>query len=107
MVPALLGEFESLNHKHFEGLLIPQVNVDTMDTHAKMILQPGTWDTQMEVLAAATYFQVPLYYIAYQGKVADIKWSVAKPLHYRSKFCFVDINQALPPMNSITHFDLV
>ena len=66
--------FVSLNCKSFEGLLMPQVSVNTMDSHTKM-LQPGSWASQVEVIAAATYLQVPVYYVAYQEEAADVfKW---------------------------------
>ena len=61
---ACYRSFESLNHKGFEGLLIPQVNWDNMERHIKVMMQPGTWATHVQVLTAATYSQLPLYNVA-------------------------------------------
>ena len=88
--------------KLFEGLLLPQVNEETMDCHAKLMLQLGTWATQVEVSVAPTYFQVPVYYIALdQDLVIPCKWATAKPLCSKSTLCFPDENETAAPRKPV------
>ena len=96
--------FENLNQDKFERLLM-NVNQGTMPGHIKVMLQPGTWATQVEVFAAATYFQVPIYYLV-ETKATPItpKWHIVKPLDIPSKFCFPD---GSPQPTSVSHFELV
>ena len=87
---------------------MPQVNEHTIDGHAKMMLQLGTWATQVEVAAAATYFQMPVYYIALEQDAAiRYKWSVVKPLCSRNSLCFPDEDETVVLRKPITHFELI
>ena len=83
------------------------VNKVTMSGHIKQMLWPGTWATQVELTAAATYFQIPLFYLTQtqlQVKPSVLKWRVVKPLHDRSKF----LSPGFPePVLPIKHFELV
>ena len=53
---------ENLNKDTFSRFLMPGINSETIDDHIRMISSPRTWATQVEVVAAASVFQVPLYY---------------------------------------------
>ena len=45
----------------FEKMLMPAVNEPTFPGHIRKLITPCTWATHVEVMAAATYFQVPVY----------------------------------------------
>ena len=52
--------------------------MDTIDQHCKQNWQPGTWATQVEVVAAATVFAVPVFFTSQSGQ--EYKWNVIYPL---------------------------
>ena len=52
--------FENKNTSIFSSLLT-SINEPDMSSHIKKMLRPGIWDSHVELLAAATYFQVPIY----------------------------------------------
>ena len=64
-VKTLLTCFESQNESKFKGLLIPGPNKPTtMQDHIKkLILQPQSWGTQIELAAMATFVQVPVFIV--------------------------------------------
>lgn len=71
--------------------------------------RPSTWATQVEVYAASSYFQVPLYILSYKSST-EYHWDVFKPIS-RDKLKFpivVDSSDDSPqPANKLSHFELV
>ena len=53
-----------------EGISIAQ--------HLNTLLSPSSWETQVEVVAAASLFNIPLYYCTEEN--STYKWNVIKPL---------------------------
>ena len=99
--------FENLNQERFNGLLMP-INEVTMSGHIKLMLWPGTWATQVELTAASTYFQVPLFYhIQTQVKPSVLKWHVVKLLYDRRKFLSLDLAGFPELVLPIKHFEVV
>ena len=74
-VRLLLVRFENKNTSIFSSLLT-SINEPDMSSHIKKMLRPGTWGSHVELLAAATYFQVPIYIL----KENQCVWEVLKPL---------------------------
>ena len=77
-VRSLLVRFENLNKTSFSEYLMAN-NEPTFDAHIKKMLIPGTWPTQVEIYAASSFFQVPLYSIWYTSST-NYHWEVAKPI---------------------------
>jgi hypothetical protein len=78
MIKTIVYRMENLNKDTFSKFLMPGVNSETIDDHIKMISSPRAWATQVEVVAAATVFEVPLYYCTRDH--SDVyKWNVVKP----------------------------
>ena len=65
----LLVHFENLNHLSFHPILTYN-NPLSMEKHISAMLRPGMWGTHIEILAAATYYNVALYYSCYNADKA-------------------------------------
>jgi len=48
------------NKSNFNPYFIPMKDADTIEQHCETNWQSGVWTTQVEVIAAATVFQVPV-----------------------------------------------
>ena len=59
-VRSLLVRFESKNRSIFSSLLT-SLNEPDINSHIRKMLAPGVWGTHVELVAAATYFQIPAY----------------------------------------------
>ena len=59
-IHTLLVRLENLNKALFESRFIRSANTAFND-HLKHQLWPGVWGTQVELMATATLFQVPVY----------------------------------------------
>jgi hypothetical protein len=57
----IILRFENLNSTLFEKRMT-DVNESTFSAHIQKLINPSTWATHIEVLAVATYFQVPVYF---------------------------------------------
>lgn len=75
---SLLVRFENLNHCSFQPLLT-SINSPSKEEHISGILQPGTWETHIEFLAATTYYNIPLYYGCHNARKRH-HWELSKPL---------------------------
>ena len=59
-IRSVLARFKNLNRGTFEKMLMPAVNELTFSGHIRKLITPCAWATHVEVMAAATYFQVPV-----------------------------------------------
>ena len=75
--------FENKNQDTFSPLLV-EVNSPDISTHIREMLAPKKWGTHVELLAAATYFQVPVYYLRSPSR--NFKWEVFHPLGPVARF---------------------
>ena len=73
----LLQRFENLNKELFRGVLT-SINKPTIEEHITHMGIPNTWGTHVELLATATYYQVPVY--TYVVDDTNLRWEVFKPL---------------------------
>ena len=106
-VRALLLRFENKNQEIFSKLLM-EVNSPTIQSHIKKLNLPGKWGTHVELHAAATYFQIPVFFI--RTPCNNYKWEVINPLGPASDFKYqlcpeVDITEA--DVNVPDHFELL
>ena len=54
---------------------MPSTNKPTFEGHVELLYKPNSWATQIEVLAVATYFRVPVFYYVMQYK--EYIWDVS------------------------------
>ena len=66
----------NLNKEVFQGLMM---NGLPIAQHLKHLDSQNTWATQIEVAAAASVFQIPVYYCAEEND-NHYKWNIVKPL---------------------------
>ena len=82
----VLTRRENLNKSVFSSFLIPGVNKNTIKEHICHVSAEGTWATQVEVIATATAFEVPVYFCKPSSSSSDdcdkYIWNVIKPLKY-------------------------
>ena len=83
-VRSLLIRFESKNFATFASLLT-EINEPDMSSHIKKMLRPGVWGTHLELFAASTYFQIPLYILKHSSD-NQCKWEILRPLGSIDKF---------------------
>jgi len=105
-VHSLLVRFENLNQSSFQPYLT-SINPPTMKQHINDMLRPNKWGTHIEILAAATYYQIPVYYCCLGGKEDDYHWECVNPLQQQQPFRYPDLTGS--PLDNIqphTHFEL-
>ena len=85
-----------LNKNTFKPFFIPTLKVHTFEKLCEHNWKPGIWATQV-VVAAATLFQVPIYFISPSTKTGH-KWNVIHPLTNSLIYypCYPDIDEATP-----------
>ena len=110
-VRTLITRFENLNKERFEGFLIASVNAPTMQEHIRKLMRLGTWGTHVELIAIATYLQIPVYYCRENPSARGFKWERLKALGLAIGFrypCVVE-DDPMHPMHrqQITHFELL
>ena len=59
---------------------MPSTNKPTFEGHVELLYKPNSWATQIEVLAVATYFRVPVFYYVMQYK--EYIWGCFEPLKH-------------------------
>ena len=79
-IRTLLVRFENLNKALFESRFIPSPNAVSFRDHFKHQLWPGVWGTQVELMANATLFQVPVYCCYTNLSGAKYHWEAIKPI---------------------------
>ena len=103
---------ENLNKEVFETKLT-ELNTATLAEHIHKLLRPCTWGTHVEIMAAATYFQAPVYF-CYQNTRGTYQWDVVRPLCPLENLKVPDLSGmffGIPPkpidLPPLTHFELV
>ena len=98
MIRTVLYQMENLNKDIFSRFLIPRHVSETIVDHIRTISSPQSWATQVEVVAAASVFQVPVYYCSKNKD--SYKWNVVKP--FFSYQCTLKLPALPQPDDSIT-----
>ena len=98
----LLAEFVHLNPQIFRCL----VWTGSVEDHVSDMRVDGIWGTQVELAAAATYFQVPLFTYTPHPQTQHYNWVCFKPLP--GKLIYPDIGNGDDNMHRITlsHIEL-
>ncbi len=70
----------NLNEELFSEYLMP-INKATISEQVKHMMRPGVWGTHLELKAAATLFQIPIYCCTQNSQQHDTQysWSVINP----------------------------
>ena len=76
----VVSKMVSRNKEIFLPFFIPTANVNSIDQHCECIWMSGTWATLVEVVAAATVFMIPVYFVT-QSREGRFKWNVVHPLN--------------------------
>lgn len=71
----------NLNEEIFSHYLISGVNKPTISEQVHHMLQPRTWGTHLEIIAAATLFQIPVYFCSQDPASNELTWAVHRPVN--------------------------
>ena len=100
----LITNFEKLNMQKFGTYLTPsQSEETTIADHIVNMAKPCAWATQVELLAATSYFQVPVY--SCHKSNDKYTWNVFKPIRTSEDLNFpADGSYPAPALH---HFEIV
>ena len=76
-VRLLVARFENFNQQLFATHLHPTES--SIATHVYKMAEPFKWGTDLEIIATATYFQKPIYYVT-NSPSGTFHWEVTLPL---------------------------
>ena len=94
---------ESLNRPVFTNYLLT-VNEPDIDQHIKKMALPNVWGTHVEIIAAATFYQIPVYFTTKENN--EHRWEVIKPIP-AERIRMPRVMDCLPDShNNLTHFEL-
>ena len=87
-----------------------KLNEPTFKQHISKLLRPGTWATHIELQAAATYFQLPIYFCQDPpppNRVAYC-WQVSMPIDLPEAFQFpVQVDPLFENISPPTHIEVL
>ena len=108
-IRTLLVRFENLNKALFENRFIPGGNATSFLDHLKRQLWPGVWGTQVELMATATLFQVPVYCCYTNLSGTKYHWEAIKPIATPANLRVPEIVEEDPvaKMHTPHHFELL
>ena len=103
----LLTWFENLNQQKFLSHLPGQAE-SSMREHIKKISLLGSWGTDVDILAAASYFQIPVYYCCVDKKSKQWVWNCIEPIARPDQLRYPIVVDSYPAREvSPTHIELV
>ena len=107
-VRSMLVRFENLNTRIFQNRLVQGINAPTFKQHIKKMLSPSTWGTHIEVMAASTMFQIPIYYATKNNK-DGYKWQVIHPMEksHSLRYPFITSEEPYTSMKTPSHMELL
>lgn len=106
VVRELVCNFEKENASTFEVYLTPNQS-QSIHEHVQLILKNNSWGTQVELIAAATYFQVPIYVYEYLPSSRSGKWTCVKPINNRKHLNCTTVTSIFDEQFNISsHFEL-
>ena len=97
----------NLNQKVFSEYLMP-INKPTIKEQVEHMLRDHVWGTHLEVKAAATLFQIPIYCCTQQSLQHDVPftWSVVQPIPLNlAKLPYI-IDEVAQEKEEISHIEL-
>ena len=106
----LLARFENCNEKKFISHL-PQQSCSRESSileHTKQVSNLGSWGTDLELLAAAMYFQIPVYYCCVDNKTNQWLWNRIQPIASPTDLRYPIVVDSYPERAvAPTHFEIV
>ena len=100
----MLVWMESLNRPNFSKYLL-SLNEPDIGHHTKEMGRPNVWGTHVEVIAASTFFQIPVYCTS-QRPTGEYQWEVVHPIP-ADKIVWPRVIDCFPEDNNqLTHFEL-
>ena len=112
-VCSYLVRLENFNCSLFEARLIPGpdgVTKATIEDHTKLIMRPWVWSTHVEMVAAATLFRAPIYYVRKRNRGEGYHWEVCHPMtlpaHTYLRLPELSEEDPLYSASPPTHFEL-
>lgn len=82
------------------------INKPTIDEQVKHMLRPTVWGTHLEIKAAATLFQLPIYYCKRSTQTGSFDWNVVHPI-CPDNISFPPImDEELEEKEDINHFEI-
>lgn len=105
-VRSLLTRYVNLNSQSFEPYIM---NNSTISDHITKMLRPSTWARQVEILAAASLFQVSVYELVQSQDCESHHWEVHHPLALSGQFKQVRLEDEDPLQTAVIppHFELL
>jgi len=105
VVRQLICDFEIANPTIFKVYLTSNQS-QSIHEHVQLISKENSWGTQVELIAAATYFKVPIYVYEYSSMSSTGKWICVKPIDNKKQLHFYAINTIEQVINVPSHFEL-
>ena len=92
-----------------QKMLMPAVNELTFSGHIRKLITPCAWATHVEVMAAATYFQVPVYECCLDPSKTKYRWECIAPQSPPSHFRYPEVTEDMFTREVVVpnHFELV
>ena len=75
-----------MSNKDIFAKFIPST-VDCIDNHLQRMQRWGTWATHLEIFAAASFFQIPIYVATQRSKTMVYYWEIYNPQSCNSIQC--------------------
>ena len=97
--------FEVLNETIFRVYLTPNQSQSIHD-HVKLFSNNSSWGTQVELIAAASYFQASIFIYEYLPTSKSGKWTCVKPINTKFNFPVTDKHHPPEQFNVPSHFEL-
>ena len=84
-VRSVITRMENLNKKVFSSFLIHGANKDTIEEHIHCASTEGTWAKQVDVVATAIVFEIPVYFCVKTSGQEQYVWNVIKPIKCKTQ----------------------
>lgn len=96
----------NFNKEVFTRYLMPSVNCKSIAEQVRHMNHPNSWGTHLEVVGAATLFQVPVYYCTQSSPSEPFTWGVFRPIcSDRIRFPLI-VQELIVEAQPIPHFEL-
>ena len=101
-VRTLLVRFENFNSRLFaKHIHSAESNIEA---HIHKMATPSKWGTDLEIIAAATYFQKPIFYVTNASNT--FHWEVIHPLKSSSALHYPEVVDCPGTPETFTHLEL-
>ena len=98
----------NLNDGVFSQFLMPVINQLSISEQVRHMMRPHVWGTHLEIKAAATLFQLPIYFCTTSTR-GSYSWNIFQPIspdHISFPIFPEEELQELPEREKITHIEM-